>query len=264
MYFQGCCPSANSLAGGLIYPIIFRQVVQKVNFAWAVRTMAFLSLSLGIISNATARNRVPAKATRGLFDPAFFHNPAILLFASACCVAFAGLYVPAYYIGIYSLSIGGSENAAFYLVAAMQAGSILGRVGPGYFADRTGPLNMFIPACLAAGTLTLCWLGIDNVAGLFVFAVLYGAAFGLALAMAAMCILSLLKGQMAKFGTTLGMCLFFSSPGVLVGGPITGAILHDGGNFAGVQTFSGCIIILAGLLAFAARLLAVGFKVQKV
>lgn len=201
---------------------------------------------------------------RALFDPAFFHNTPILLFASACCVAFAGLYVPPYYIGIYSLSIGGSEDAAFYLVAAMQAGSILGRVGPGYFADRTGPLNMLIPACLAAGMLTLCWMGIENVPGLFVFAVLYGAAFGLALAMAAMCILSLLKGQMAKFGTTLGMCLFFSSPGVLVGGPIAGAILNDGDNFVGVQAFSGCMIILAGLLALAARVLTVGFKAHKI
>lgn len=201
---------------------------------------------------------------RDLFDPAFFHDTPILLFATACCVAFAGLYVPAYYIGIYSLSFGASEDAAFYLVAAMQAGSILGRVGPGYLADRTGPLNMFIPACVAAGMLTLCWMGVQNVAGLFVFAVLYGAAFGLALAMAAMCILSLLKSQVAKFGTTLGMCLFFSSPGVLVGGPIAGAILHDGGKFVGVQAFSGCMTILAALLAFAARLLTVGFKAQKI
>lgn len=226
--------------------------------------MAFVSLTLGIISNATTRSRAPAKPMRNLIDVTFFREAPILLFAAACCVAFAGFYVPAYYIGVYSISKGASESAAFYLVAAMQAGSILGRVGPGYFADRTGPLNMFIPACFIAGILTFCWIAVDNVAGLFVYAVLYGAAFGLALAMAAMCILSLLKGQMAKFGTILGMCLFFSSPGVLVGGPIAGAILGDERNFVGVQAFSGCMIFSAGLLALAARLLAVGFKVQKI
>jgi len=252
------------LPGGLIYPIIFREVQRSMGFGWAVRIVAFVALVLGLASVLTARTRAPARPMRELLDPAVFRDVPVLFFAVACFAAFAGLYIPAYYIGIHELSLGGSEDMAFYLVAIMQAGSLLGRIGPGYFADRTGPLNMFIAACFSAGILVFCWIAIENTAGMVVFAALYGTAFGLAMAMAAMCVLSLIKGQMARFGTTLGMCLLLSSPGILIGAPIAGAALKRSNDFTDVQSFSGSMIMFAGLCACAARIWSVGFAVRKI
>jgi len=235
-----------------------------MGFGWAVRIVAFVALVLGITSVLTARTRAPARPMRELLDPVVFRDVPVLLFALACFAAFAGLYIPAYYIGVYELSFGGSEDLAFYLVAIMQAGSLLGRIGPGYFADRTGPLNMFIGACFSAGILVFCWIAIDSTAGMIVFAALYGTVFGLAMAMAAMCVLSLIKGQMARFGTTLGMCLLLSSPGILIGAPIAGAALNSASGFTAVQAFSGSMIILAGTLALVARVMSAGYGIQKV
>lgn len=86
---------------------------------------------------------------------------------------------------------------------------------------------------LTSGILALCWIAIKNEPGLIVFAILFGAGFGLVLAMMPLSVVMLFKGDMKKFGTYLGMVMFFSSPGLLIGNPASGAI-QDDSDFTGL------------------------------
>ncbi|KAF2162939.1 hypothetical protein M409DRAFT_68885 [Zasmidium cellare ATCC 36951] len=258
--FASCVAGAGAGVGGLIFPIVFRELQPKVGFGWAVRVIGFIALFFGIASNVLLKNKLPAGQSRKLIDLDFFNNVPLAVFWFGLFWGFMGLWIPRNYIGTYALEsrIAG-ETIAFYLVAILQAGAIVGRIGPGLFADKIGPLNMLIPSTLVSSVLVFCWIAIKNEAGLIVFAVLYGAMYGVILGMAPPAAITLMKGDLKRYGSFVGMGSFTASPGVLIGNPIAGAILRGSGGFVGLQAFTGSILLLAGLLFIAARIMAVGF-----
>jgi MFS family permease len=56
----------------------------------------------------------------------------------------------------------------------------------------------------------------------------------------------------------MGQSFFTSAFGLLVGAPVSGAILSRTGSYLGLQLFSGCSIVLAGILLIFARVNKVG------
>lgn len=51
--------SAGSGLGGLVFPILLEQLIQRVGFRWAVRIAAFLNLACMLVACATIRTRLP-------------------------------------------------------------------------------------------------------------------------------------------------------------------------------------------------------------
>lgn len=141
----------------------------------------------------------------------------------------------------------------------MQAGTMIGRIGPSFIADVVGPLNLLIPTTMFTGILILCWIAVDSQAGLIVFAIIYGALYGIVMGMAPPAAMTLMKGDMKRYGSFVGTGMLIASPGVLIGNPIAGAILRSDGGFVGLQSFSGSILLLAGILFIVARVMAVGW-----
>ncbi len=72
------------------------------------------------------------------------------------------------------MSEGISDDFAFYLLAIANGCSAIGRVVGGYFADRTGPLNIMTPATILAGVLTYIWPFATSVGGNIGIAIVYG------------------------------------------------------------------------------------------
>ncbi|EEH37890.2 hypothetical protein PAAG_00811 [Paracoccidioides lutzii Pb01] len=156
-YFKRRRDLANGIAalgtgiGGMVYPVMFRQVQLKLGFAWATREK------------------------RALVQLSAFKEPAFCLFCIAQFVGFVGLYNVLVYVQPYAIDNGVmSEKLAFYLVAILNASSTVGRILPNYVADFIGPLNIMIPMTLAIGILDFAWVGIHNAAGLIALVVLYG------------------------------------------------------------------------------------------
>ena len=106
---------------------------------------------------------------------------------------------------------------------------------------------MLVPTSIITGVLALAWIAIKDEAGLIVFAILYGACSGLMLSLMPTGFPSLVKDK-KKIGTNLGMGFMIGSIGVLIGTPISGAILRSSGTFTGLQAFSGSIVIFSGIL----------------
>ncbi|KDN62660.1 hypothetical protein CSUB01_09307 [Colletotrichum sublineola] len=85
---------------------------------------------------------------------------------------------PVRYSLVYGLAGQGSSGLAYYLVAILNAGSVLGRMFPAWLAGRYGPINVLLGVSVSVATVTMCWLAVRTGAGSVVFALAYGFATG--------------------------------------------------------------------------------------
>lgn len=60
----------------------------------------------------------------------------------------------------------------------INGGSFPGRLVPSMLADRLGPLNFICPLTLACAGLVFVMLGLESVAGIVSFALVYGFVTG--------------------------------------------------------------------------------------
>jgi predicted MFS family arabinose efflux permease len=166
--------------GSVIYPIIFRKLMDPLGFGWTTRIIAFIALGGLGISLAVMRMRLPPpKSTRSLLDLSAFKEAPFIIFSFGLFCAFVGLYFPFFYLPTYMRTVvHSSDNLAFYIIAILNATSVFGRITPGVVADRIGSLNTIIPMGLIAAILAYAWIGIKNVGSTIVFACLYGFASG--------------------------------------------------------------------------------------
>lgn len=268
-YFSSKKALANGLAasgssfGGVIYPIVFRRLEQQIGFGWATRVLGFLSFVTVWFSVLVMKPRVVPKQKRHLTDLAAFKELPYTLFCIAMMFGFIGFYGPVYYIQPYAIGKGiTGEGLGFYILPILNAASIPGRILPNFIADHSGPLNVLIPCSLMTGILAFIWIGIKNLGGTIVFALLYGFFSGGFVSMPPVAIVTLTQ-DMSKLGTRMGQCFVLSAFGLLLGTPVSGAILKSTGNWLGVQLFSGVTIFLTGVLLLWTRIAVVGWSIKK-
>lgn len=254
---NGIAASGSSL-GGVIYPIVFRQLYPRIGFAWATRVLGFISLVTCLISVAVMRVRVMPKEKRALLELSAFRETPYTIFCIALFFGFIGFYAPIYYLQPYAINTGiVDENIGFYLLPILNAASIAGRILPSLLTDKVGSLNILIPTSLASGFLCLCWIGIRNLPGIIIFAMLYGFSSGAFVSVAPVALTSLTP-NLRTLGTRMGQAFFVSSLGLLVGSPVSGVIADQSGSYLGLQLFSGLTLVLTGILVMWARFAKVG------
>lgn len=254
---NGVAASGSSI-GGVVYPIMFNQLQQKVGFPWATRAVGFLCLGTICISQLTMKLRFSPKDKRKLFIVSAFKEPQFVMFCIAMFLGFMGFYNFLFYVQSYAIDTGivGSE-LGFYLLAMLNAGSTFGRIFPNFIADLTGPLNVLTPAATATAILAFAWIGVHNVPGIIVLAVLYGLCSGGFVSLPAV-VMATMTQDVRELGTRLGMVFAVTSIGLLIGTPIGGAILSDSGSYLGVQLFTACCLITASGFFVTLRLMRTG------
>ena len=195
--------------------------------------------------------RVKPSAKRRLIDWSAFKEPAYVTFIFFGMLGFIGLYVTVFYISFYGLAKRlTTPEISFYLVPIFNAASTFGRIIPNIIADKTGPLNVLVPATTITGVLSFCLLAAKNSAGLIVLAAFYGFFSGTFVSLPPSVIVSVTKNR-AVIGTRMGMAFTVLGLGSLAGGPGAGGILGDVNtdmsnlNWTGTWVFSGVTIIAA-------------------
>lgn len=264
-YFKKKRAFANGIAatgssiGGIIYPIMFRQLQLKIGFPWAARVVGFVAFGTLFITVTFLRVRFQPKEKRALFQLSAFRDPIYTLFCLGQLIGFCGLYNMMVYIQPYAINNNiMREHLAFYLLAILNAASSFGRVLPNYFADYVGPFNVLTPMAFASGVLGLAWLGISSTAGVIVLAALYGFTSGGFVSVPPVVLMSITP-DMRDFGTRLGMAFVCSACGALIGTPIGGAILNATGNdYFGVKLLTGLCLVCSSVLMSVARYLKGG------
>ncbi|KAK1585259.1 major facilitator superfamily transporter [Colletotrichum navitas] len=225
--------ATGSPIAGMTFPILFGHLEPKIGFGWATRIIAFILLGLSVIPAVTMHTRLPPSGhKRSLVDQTALRDPAFTLVVVGSFIAFLAMYVPYFYIQLFAVNHGiGSSDFSAYFVTLLSAGSIPGRVIPNYLADKVGALYMHIAVAAGSAILMFAWLGIRNMAGLIVFAILYGLFSGGLVSISPTVVVSL-SPDLSRVGTRMGMMNFIAGIAILVGTPIAGAILGDYGEVA--------------------------------
>ncbi|KAF8880778.1 major facilitator superfamily domain-containing protein [Infundibulicybe gibba] len=252
--------------GGIIWPIMLNQLSQRTSFANAIRATGAVAGALLIAANLMVKTKLPERSNGNRFSKkpnfrAIFTDAAYLIsIAAAFCISL-GLFFPFFYLQLYARDKGVSPELAFYVVAILNAGSVLGRLLPNFFADKFGPYNMLIPCLVISSTLVFSIFGLHNFAGIAVFGLLYGFWSGSYVSLIPS-LLAQLSTHMGEQGTRMGIAFSIVGVALLVGTPIEGALLRSstGGFiwykpivFCGVMTMCGAIGMIISRFIFVRR-----------
>ncbi|KAK9426715.1 putative Major facilitator superfamily domain-containing protein [Seiridium unicorne] len=255
--------SSGSPVAGAVLPIAFNQLVDKIGFGWATRVIAFILLGVAVIPLLFFETRLPpSNHRRALIDRSALTDLPYMTFVIGGFFCFVGLYVPFFYIELFTVEHGlASQTFAPYMVAIMNGASVLGRVVPGIVSDLIGLPTVVMAGCAVISCiLAFAWIGIRSFGGAVAFAVLYGAFSGGVVSNHPAGVFSLTSDH-SRVGTRLGMACFLAGVALLIGTPIAGAILGTGTiresrwdgliGFGAVTLFLGtCLVLTTGLIVY--------------
>lgn len=248
--------SSGSPIGGIVFPIVFSSLSKSVSFGWATRVIAFILLGLSVIPVAFMRTRVPPSGRkRALIDMDAIRDPVFMLFVAASFFLFLCLYTAFFYLQLFDEKHGISTlEFAPYTVTLLNAGSVFGRLLPNYLADKVGSVNICIACGFASAVLLFGWLGIHNLGGLVVFALLYGLSSGGIVSVTPSAVM-ILTPDISLVGTRLGMLFMVAGVSILLGTPIAGWILGDfsEAEWRGVILYSAVGVMIGTVLYILSR-----------
>nr|XP_031857307.1 uncharacterized protein CI109_007290 [Kwoniella shandongensis]KAA5524379.1 hypothetical protein CI109_007290 [Kwoniella shandongensis] len=244
-----------SSAGGVVVPIMLNKLIAKVGFEKGVQYTGCLVIACMVIGIALSRpyGGVHGKKGDAGTKPnvmSFFKEPAYLaLFVGVFFVAW-GVFFPIQFLQYFGELNGTSKDLTFYLVAILNAASVVGRTVPNMIADTFGPLNLITIMCFLSSALCFAFFGAaHSTAGLIVVAILFGAFSGAFISLLAPAVMSMAKSQ-SEIGTRIGVAMMGLALAALTGSPLGAAILDARGYGASIA-WSGSMGAL-GTALFAA------------
>jgi MFS family permease len=96
----GLATSGNAV-GGVVYPLIVRQLLPQIGFQWTVRTMGFLALATMSLVIAFSKPRLPPRKQGPLIDWDAFSDLPYMLFVTGTAIMTASTYFAFYYVSIF-------------------------------------------------------------------------------------------------------------------------------------------------------------------
>lgn len=258
----GIATTASS-ASGVVFPFILQALFVRVGWAWALRALALICLSLTVAANFLIRSRLPAAQNASPHPHArIFRTRGFTPTVVAVFLAQFASFLPLSYMSSYALSRGFSEAFSFQVVAILNASSAVGRIAAGWAADGIGPFNANV-ACSALAALACfgVWLPAGGTEpGIIVFAVVFGCASGGSVSLAPVSVGRLCKTQ--EYGRYYGACYTIASLVVLFAIPVAGQLVRvDGGSYWGLIVTTGVFYVAAVVAFAAAKVSVVGRRV---
>ncbi|KAK9478783.1 major facilitator superfamily domain-containing protein [Lipomyces japonicus] len=253
----GICNSFSSL-GGVIIPIIFRNVQDKAGFGWGVRTVGFVLLVFSIIACICVQPRIPPKGRQPLM---FYHSYVLPFKEHAFWIStvgiffvYWGVFIPISFIPRHAVSNGFSASLASYLTSIQNAASIFGRVLPGFLADRLGRFNIYIFGAFSCAILTLAlWIPATGHVPIILYAAFFGFTSGITVTVWQPIVAEI--SPISEIGSRLGAVSAVQSFASLSGAPIGGAIVSaNNGKYWGAAVFASVTMITGGIITQVAKL----------
>ncbi|KAH0531551.1 hypothetical protein TsFJ059_000370 [Trichoderma semiorbis] len=248
--------------GGIIFPLMLTDLFERIGFGWATRVLALICLVCGLIGICLVRSRLPpAKNATAHPDFRIFKQIPFLLTTLAIFLLEFSLFIPLAYIATYAQDQDFGDAFAYHLLPIMNAGSVIGRALPGYYADVVGAFNVCMFSVVLSLVSCLCvWLPLGHTkAGIIIFSLLFGFGSGNSIAIAPVCIGRMCKTQ--EYGRYYATTYTIVSFACLIGIPIGGSIVQaDGGSYTGLIIFTGCIYVGSAILLMLAKTWQLGWK----
>lgn len=95
----GLATTGNS-AGGMVYPLIVRQLLPKVGFAWTARTLGFLNLACLVLVFTFMRPRLPPRKSGDVIDWGAFKEPVYVCYVSGLFFFVWAVYYTFYFVSV--------------------------------------------------------------------------------------------------------------------------------------------------------------------
>ncbi|KAJ7355315.1 major facilitator superfamily domain-containing protein [Mycena albidolilacea] len=127
----------------------------------AIRASAGLVSGLLIIAALLMRPRLPPPVTHLPFWKSLrrFSRDRAYVFTSIGIATYAiGVYFPIFYLQLDAVKHGINTTLSFYSLVMMNAASVVGRLAPGFFAERVGILKVLMVAAGCGTVFILAFL----------------------------------------------------------------------------------------------------------
>ncbi|KAL4807222.1 major facilitator superfamily domain-containing protein [Aspergillus unguis] len=256
--------------GGIIFPMIFSNLITTVGWGWAIRIIAFIVALFCALCALCMRTRLPPQKGTALVDFTVFKELRYTVLSAAIVLSDSAFLIPITYILPYALGQGMSASLAYQLASILNGASILGRFLCGFVADYIGRMNMLLANTFFCSFFTLAlWLPAGSggesreTARIVAYVALFGFWSGSTISLPPVCIAQLCKAE--EYGTRFGTTYSVVSVGTLVAIPVAGAIVSaSGGGYEGVIWSCGMVYGLSFLLFLTARGLSVGWRLKSV
>ena len=217
--------------GGIVYPILTRELLNHIGFSWAMRSIALIVLVttvLGALLLAQHHNQTLQPAKRTLYEFRCLRELRYAIFVLGVALCFAGIYIPYFYQTQFSLH----GIRPYHLLSILNAGGLAGRIIPTFLADKitSGPILIQSLAAITCGALAAGWSYLNaSIAGLVAWAVAYGFFSGSLICLIPAAAANL-TDDMSRLGGRLGIVFAANAFASLIGSPVAGAILKNTEN----------------------------------
>ncbi|KAL7909718.1 major facilitator superfamily domain-containing protein [Trichoderma velutinum] len=254
---------SGSSVGGIFWPIIINKLFTVVSAPWVHRIIALISIPILLAAcflvterkdaagHDTEGNRVkPSEKSsirKAVVEWRFFALCLSLFFI------YGGMLIPFYYIPLFAIEHGVGSTMANNLLAIGYAGSVVGRVGSGWIADRFGRFNVLFIMGVLTAVITFCWGAMTTLSGMMAFVVLFGLFSGGLIPLGSACVAQTTP-DMGHIGLRIGFMMAFASFSALSGGPASGAIKDATTSWFAVFSFSASLTLFGALMLLGVRL----------
>ncbi|KAK1689598.1 major facilitator superfamily domain-containing protein [Colletotrichum godetiae] len=243
---------AGSSLGAVVFPIVLSELLDRLGFGWAVRICGFIMMPFLLFSSVAVRARLPPRRSQFFIWKAF-RQSLFLCLTGGVCLMFVGMFIPFFYLPTFGIDHGLSPSLASYLVAVINGASIPGRIIPGVLGDKFGRINILFTAGLLTAISILCWPKAVTEAGIIGFAAAYGLTSG-AIISGGSVVFTLCPKTPKDIGTYMGMGIAFASMAVLIGPPVSGALLNRYHGYDQISIFGGIVCMVGAVLTLCAKL----------
>ncbi|KAF4546938.1 Aspyridones efflux protein-like protein 1 [Elsinoe fawcettii] len=276
--------TAGAPIGGMLYPIIFRFLLQRHGFAWSTRIVGFISL--GTLALACLLMKFTGQKNQSATRPinvislkAMMRSPPYLSFLAAGFLLFCAMLVPYVLCATYSVNVvdgiptsvfygeqeaaanvdippsriadvGKVRDRAFYTVVIVNGANLFGRIIPAALTDLGWPAEILLgTSTVLMGSLGLAWIPAKSRGSYTAFLVLYGFCSG-TLSTLPPIALPPLCPEPSLYSTSLGIVYLCAGFGVLFGTPVAALLNnHSPASFPylAVQVWTGGFMLLGTL-----------------
>ncbi|KAJ5912494.1 hypothetical protein N7504_001377 [Penicillium tannophilum] len=240
--------------GGTVISFILNALLENVGIAWSFRILGIMILATGLPAAYLIQERAPIRPAK-MVEWSLFRDIRFTTLWLTGAIGTFPLFVPAFFLPLYTNSLGLPSSAGAGLVAAFNFSSAIGRLSCGFACDKFGAMNtLFISLLLSALSLFVLWPVSSSIGPLIAFVVINGSANG-----GFFSTMPTVVGNVfgsARVSVAVGMIVSGWLGGYLMGAPIAGYILNaSGGESGGVGAYRPAIFY-AGSMATAATILA--------
>lgn len=247
---SGIC-MAGSSAGGAIIPLLLRTLFREYGWTWSIRIIAFMALACYTAGILLIKGRLPAgDFSRASVDLGAFKAPRLFFLAVAVFAFEFIIFGCAALLPSYVRYAGLDLDVQFYSLTVLNSMSLLGRILPGFAADKIGRFNILLS--LAVVTLLVMasvWIpiGSHNEATLYAVVAVFGFGSGGWISLAPVCAGQLCRTE--EYGRFYGTVYSVAAFGVLLTVPVGGELLQSTTPQALVGFYAA--VLLTGLVSVA-------------